>query len=56
MPKFKVIGPHAVFGCEPGESVEIEDEADIERLKSGGHIASSGRAKAVEATTEKDDA
>jgi hypothetical protein len=39
MPKYKVVGPFAVFGNESGKEFEADlDEFDETRLIQGGHI------------------
>jgi len=56
MSSYEVVGNHAVFGIEPGGTVDIDDDAVAERLVTGGHIAKKGRGKASPAGTPVDDA
>ncbi len=45
MAAYLVIGAHRVGGCEPGETVEIENDEDARRLVAGGHIESKTKPK-----------
>lgn len=48
MPRYKVVGNHAVKGVPPGKTVTIDDPKQARQLVRGGHIAPKRRVKTEE--------
>lgn len=52
MSKFEVVGPHKVRGAATGEVVELNDDAQADRLVKAGHIKPLPVKKPAEPTKE----
>lgn len=53
MPRFKIVGPHAVDGVSPGSHVEIDDPVRARVLVRGGHLAPAPKKPAKKKRTTK---